>query len=80
MFSVFLFLFLFLQEQQTVSIAKAGIICTLNARTSILACANPQNSRYDPSLSVVQNLQLPPTLISRYNQKRVFVFFFFELS
>ena len=47
------------------SIAKAGIICTLNARTAILASANPQNSRYDPSLSVVENLQLPPTLLSR---------------
>jgi len=53
------------QEQQTVSIAKAGIICTLNARTAILASANPQNSRYDPQLSVVENLQLPPTLLSR---------------
>lgn len=54
-------------EQQTVSIAKAGIICTLNARTSILASANPQNSRYDPDLSVVENLQLPPTLVSRFD-------------
>ena len=56
-----------LQEQQTVSIAKAGIICTLNARTAILASANPQNSRYDPSMSVVENLQLPPTLLSRFD-------------
>ena len=48
-------------EQQTISVAKAGIICTLNARTSILAAANPVNSRYDPNLSVMQNLQLPPT-------------------
>jgi DNA replication licensing factor MCM4 len=53
-------------EQQTVSIAKAGIVCTLNARTSILASANPQDSRYNPKKSVVQNLQLPPTLLSRY--------------
>lgn len=54
-------------EQQTISIAKAGIICTLNARTSILAAANPINSRYDPKLSVVQNLQLPPSLLSRFD-------------
>lgn len=54
-------------EQQTISVAKAGIICTLNARTSILAAANPVNSRYDPNLSVIQNLQLPPTLLSRFD-------------
>ena len=52
-------------EQQTVSIAKAGIVCTLNARTSILASANPVESRYNPKLSVVQNIQLEPTLMSR---------------
>lgn len=40
---------------------------TLNARTSILASANPIDSRYNPSLSVVQNLKLPPTLLSRFD-------------
>lgn len=50
-----------------VSVAKAGIICTLNARTSILASANPRESRYNPSLSVVDNIQLPPTLLSRFD-------------
>merc|ERR1712173_156138 len=54
-------------EQQTVSIAKAGIICTLNARTSILAAANPIESRYNPNKSVVENIDLPPTLISRFD-------------
>ena len=54
-------------EQQTISIAKAGIICTLNARTSVLASANPVESRYNPNLSVVQNLRLPPSLLSRFD-------------
>lgn len=54
-------------EQQTVSIAKSGIICTLNARTSILASANPVESRYNPNLSVVENIKLPPTLLSRFD-------------
>ena len=49
------------------SIAKAGIITTLNARTSILAAANPINSRYDPKLPIPQNIDLPPTLISRFD-------------
>lgn len=54
-------------EQQTVSIAKAGIITTLNARTSVLASANPIGSRYDTNLPVVQNIDLPPTLLSRFD-------------
>ena len=54
-------------EQQTVSIAKAGIICTLNARTAVLASANPVESRYNPNRSIVDNIQLPPTLLSRFD-------------
>jgi len=54
-------------EQQTVSIAKAGIITTLNARTSILASANPIGSKYNPNLSVPQNIDLPPPLLSRFD-------------
>lgn len=54
-------------EQQTVSIAKAGIITTLNARTSILAAANPVGSKYNLSWPITRNIDLPPTLISRFD-------------
>lgn len=54
-------------EQQTVSVAKAGIICTLNARTAILAAANPVESKYNQKKSVVDNIRLPPTLMSRFD-------------
>ncbi|CAM9403793.1 unnamed protein product [Heterosigma akashiwo] len=54
-------------EQQTISVARAGIICTLNARTAILASANPVESRYNPRRSVVDNIRLPPTLLSRFD-------------
>ncbi|DBA99000.1 TPA: hypothetical protein ACH3X1_014276 [Trebouxia sp. C0004] len=54
-------------EQQTVSVAKAGIIATLNAKTSVLACANPVGSRYNPRISVIDNIQMPPSLLSRFD-------------
>ncbi|CAG8635118.1 4422_t:CDS:10, partial [Gigaspora rosea] len=54
-------------EQQTISVAKAGIITTLNARTSVLASANPIDSKYNPKLSIVKNIDLPPTLMSRFD-------------
>lgn len=54
-------------EQQTISVAKAGIITTLNARASILASANPIDSKYNPKRSIVDNLNLPPTLLSRFD-------------
>lgn len=53
-------------EQQTLSIAKAGIICQLNARTSILAAANPIESQWNPKKTTIENIQLPHTLLSRY--------------
>lgn len=54
-------------EQQTISIAKNGIVCSLNARTAILAAANPKDSRYNPKKSIVYNIKLPPTLLSRFD-------------
>jgi len=54
-------------EQQTVSVAKAGIVCSLNARCAILASANPVNSSYDPNRSVVDNINLPKNLMTRFD-------------
>lgn len=54
-------------EQQTVSIAKAGIMTTLNARVSILAAANPAFGRYNIHKTVTDNLELPPALLSRFD-------------
>lgn len=54
-------------EQQTLSIAKAGIICQLNARTSILAAANPAESQWNKNKNIIDNVQLPHTLLSRFD-------------
>ncbi|KAL5290037.1 MCM7 family protein [Megaselia abdita] len=54
-------------EQQTISIAKAGIMTTLNARVSILAAANPAFGRYNPRRTIEQNIQLPAALLSRFD-------------
>ncbi len=54
-------------EQQTVSVAKGGIVATLNARTSILAAANPTLGRYDPYKNLYENVNLPIPLLNRFD-------------
>ena len=54
-------------EQQTVSIAKAGIVCTLSSRVSILAAANPSGGHYNRGKTVSENIKMPPGLLSRFD-------------
>ncbi|PIN85062.1 MAG: AAA family ATPase [Candidatus Diapherotrites archaeon CG11_big_fil_rev_8_21_14_0_20_37_9] len=54
-------------EQQTISIAKAGIVTKFKADTTVLAAANPKYSRFDPHMPFVDQINLPPTLISRFD-------------
>ncbi len=54
-------------ESQTVSIAKGGIVATLNARCAVLAASNPVLGRYDPYRSIIENVALPVTLLSRFD-------------
>ena len=54
-------------EQQTITISKATVQATLRAETSVLAAANPKFGRFDPFQSVAQQIDLPPTLINRFD-------------
>ena len=54
-------------EQQTISIAKSGVVCSLAARTAIMAAANPVGGHYNKSKTVTENLKMNPALLSRFD-------------
>ena len=54
-------------EQQSISIAKAGVVCSLPARTSVLAAANPVGGHFNRAKTVMENLKLPGPLLSRFD-------------
>ena len=54
-------------EQQTISIAKAGITTVLNSRTAVLAAANPPSGRYDDMATMADNIDLQTTILSRFD-------------
>ena len=54
-------------EQQTISVAKAGITTVLNSRTAVLAAANPLFGRYDDSKSAAEQIDLMSTILSRFD-------------
>ena len=54
-------------EQQEITIAKAGIVATLKTRCSVLGIANPKSGRFDNYMTLAQQIDLPPSLISRFD-------------
>jgi Predicted ATPase involved in replication control, Cdc46/Mcm family len=54
-------------EQQSISISKAGIVTTLQARCAIIAAANPIRGRYNPTIPFQQNVELTEPILSRFD-------------
>lgn len=54
-------------EQQTISVSKAGIVCSLQARCAVFAAANPIGGRYDPSYSIAENVELTDPILQRFD-------------
>eukprot|EP00971_Amphidinium_carterae_P160725 3186932-Amphidinium_carterae.1 len=54
-------------EQQTISVSKAGIVATLQARCSVIAVGNPQEGRYDAQKTFAQNVNLSDPILSRFD-------------
>lgn len=54
-------------EQQSISLAKAGIVCTLPARAKVFAAANPIKGHYDKSKTLIENLNISQPMLSRFD-------------
>lgn len=54
-------------EQQTISVSKAGIVCSLQARCAVFAAANPIGGRYDASYSIAENVELTDPILQRFD-------------
>ena len=54
-------------EQQSITVAKSGVICSLPARISILAAANPIGGQYDKSKTLPENLHISQPILSRFD-------------
>lgn len=54
-------------EQQSISVSKAGIVTSLQARCTIIAAANPIGGRYDPSMTFPDNVDLSEPILSRFD-------------
>lgn len=54
-------------EQQSISLSKAGIVTSLQARCSVIAAANPIGGRYDATLTFAQNVNLSDPILSRFD-------------
>ena len=60
-------------ENQTISVAKAGMVCTVNTRTTIIAACRPKKNRFDFGQDINENANMPPPLLSRFDLIFLFV-------